>query len=184
MKPTGRANKPEQNLSNAIGGALTVSGLDLETKIFSASGRGRTFFLTSLFIELFDPRRGGWGARGRRPRAGFLGRFSAGDQQSRSERRRSPTEAGLARTLTPNFHPELSPKRSGPPVGLGNPAALESNRQLRHRTSRSSERQRPPRTKRWPPQPGVEMVGPIPGGAASCVLFSLERACTALRRVG
>jgi hypothetical protein len=54
MKPTGRANKPEQNLSNAIGGALTVSGLDLETKIFSASGRGRTFFLTSLFIELID----------------------------------------------------------------------------------------------------------------------------------
>jgi hypothetical protein len=37
-------------------GALTVSGLDLETKIFSASGRGRGFFLTSLFIELIDPR--------------------------------------------------------------------------------------------------------------------------------
>ena len=36
-------------------GALTVSGLDLETKIFSASGRGRIFFLTSLFIELIDP---------------------------------------------------------------------------------------------------------------------------------
>src|ERR1035437_3216920 len=32
----------------------TESGLDLETKIFSASGRGRTFFLTSLFIELTD----------------------------------------------------------------------------------------------------------------------------------
>src|SRR5208283_1135536 len=38
-------------------GALTVSGLDLETKIFSASGRGRIFFLTSLFIELIDPDR-------------------------------------------------------------------------------------------------------------------------------
>jgi hypothetical protein len=32
----------------------TDSGLDLETKIFSTSGRGRTFFLTSLFIELND----------------------------------------------------------------------------------------------------------------------------------
>jgi hypothetical protein len=54
MKPTGRANKPERNLSSAIRGALTDSGLDLETKIFSESGRGRTFFLTSLFIELID----------------------------------------------------------------------------------------------------------------------------------
>ena len=33
----------------------TDSGLDLETKIFSTSGRGKTFFLTSLFIELIDP---------------------------------------------------------------------------------------------------------------------------------
>jgi hypothetical protein len=32
----------------------TDSGLDLETKIFSPSGRGKTFFLTSLFIELID----------------------------------------------------------------------------------------------------------------------------------
>ena len=32
----------------------TDSGLDLETKIFSTSGRGKTFFLTSLFIELQD----------------------------------------------------------------------------------------------------------------------------------
>jgi hypothetical protein len=30
--------------------------LDLETTIFSASGRGRAFFLTSLFIELIGPR--------------------------------------------------------------------------------------------------------------------------------
>ena len=37
----------------------TDSGLDLETKIFSTSGRGRTFFLTSLFIELIDPCRPG-----------------------------------------------------------------------------------------------------------------------------
>ena len=33
----------------------TDSGLDLETKIFSTSGRGKTFFLTSLFIELINP---------------------------------------------------------------------------------------------------------------------------------
>src|SRR5271169_4359140 len=58
MKPTGWANKPEPNLSSAIEGALTVSGLDLETKIFSASGRGRGFFLTSLFIELIDLQKG------------------------------------------------------------------------------------------------------------------------------
>jgi len=45
-----------------IGGKLLSSGesvhdsrLDLETQIFSASGRGRTFFLTSLSIELIDP---------------------------------------------------------------------------------------------------------------------------------
>jgi hypothetical protein len=65
MKPTGRANKPERNLSSAIRGALTDSGLDLETKIFSESGRGRTFFLTSLFIELICRRvfRYRWGRR-------------------------------------------------------------------------------------------------------------------------
>src|SRR2546429_5586984 len=38
-----------------IGGHTHSSGLDLETKIFSPSGRGRTFFLTCLFIELTDP---------------------------------------------------------------------------------------------------------------------------------
>ena len=48
------ANKPEQNLSSASRGILD-SGLDLETRTFSASGRGRSFFLTSLFIELIDP---------------------------------------------------------------------------------------------------------------------------------
>ena len=54
MKPTGRADKPEQNPSSAIEGHLQSVGLDLETTIFSTSGRGRTFFLTSLFIELID----------------------------------------------------------------------------------------------------------------------------------
>jgi hypothetical protein len=51
MNPTEMANKPEQT-SPANRGHTYSSGLDLETKIFSASGRGRSFFLTSLFIEL------------------------------------------------------------------------------------------------------------------------------------
>ena len=42
----------------------TDSGLDLETKIFSTSGRGKTFFLTSLFIELIDPATGGFECNG------------------------------------------------------------------------------------------------------------------------
>jgi len=46
------ATKPEQNRWSKPRCALTVSGLDLEKKIFSASGRGGAFFLTSLFIEL------------------------------------------------------------------------------------------------------------------------------------
>jgi hypothetical protein len=33
---------------------LSPSGLDLETKIFSASGLGETSLLTSLFIELIE----------------------------------------------------------------------------------------------------------------------------------
>jgi hypothetical protein len=49
------ANRPQRTLSSESGGTLTGSGLDLETKIFSASGRGGTFFLTSLFIELIEP---------------------------------------------------------------------------------------------------------------------------------
>ncbi len=52
MKATEMATKPPRTLSSESRGTLTGSGLDLETKIFSASGRGRTFFLTSLFIEL------------------------------------------------------------------------------------------------------------------------------------
>jgi kynureninase len=54
MKPKGMANQPEQNPSIESRGTPTESGLDVETKVFSASGRGRTFFLTSLFIELID----------------------------------------------------------------------------------------------------------------------------------
>jgi hypothetical protein len=54
MKPKGMANQPEQNLSIESRGTPTESGLDVETKIFSASGRGGVFFLTSLLIELID----------------------------------------------------------------------------------------------------------------------------------
>ena len=41
-------------LSSESRGTLTGSGLDLETKIFSTSGRGKSFLLTSLFIELIE----------------------------------------------------------------------------------------------------------------------------------
>src|SRR5882757_10633276 len=54
MKATDMANKPQRTLSSESRGTLTGSGLDLETKIFSASGRGGNFFLTSLFIELIE----------------------------------------------------------------------------------------------------------------------------------
>ena len=36
------------------GDARPDSGLDTETQVLSSSGRGRSFFLTSLFIELID----------------------------------------------------------------------------------------------------------------------------------
>jgi hypothetical protein len=55
MKATGMETTQKQNLSRKSRGTLTGSGLDLENKIFSASGRGRTFFLTFLFMELIDP---------------------------------------------------------------------------------------------------------------------------------
>jgi hypothetical protein len=54
MKPEGMANKPEPNLSSESRAHLQTAGLDLETKILSASGRGGAFFLTSLFMELVD----------------------------------------------------------------------------------------------------------------------------------
>jgi hypothetical protein len=38
-----------------LAGAHPGSGLEIETQIPSPSGRGRSFFLTSLFIELIDP---------------------------------------------------------------------------------------------------------------------------------
>jgi len=54
MKPAGMATS-QNKTSRAIEGTITDSGLDLETKIFSPSGRGRGFFLTFLFIELKTP---------------------------------------------------------------------------------------------------------------------------------
>src|SRR6266851_6867723 len=50
----GYGKQATTNLSSESRGILTGSGLDFETRIFSASGRGGTFFLTSLFIELAD----------------------------------------------------------------------------------------------------------------------------------
>src|SRR6266581_5988490 len=44
----------KQNLSRKSRGTLTVKWAGARDKIFSPSGRGRTFFLTSLFIELID----------------------------------------------------------------------------------------------------------------------------------
>src|ERR1700692_2654529 len=45
----------KQNLSRKSRGTLTVKWAGSRDKICSPSGRGRTFFLTSLFIELIDP---------------------------------------------------------------------------------------------------------------------------------
>jgi hypothetical protein len=50
----GNGKQATTNLSSESRGTLTGSGLDLETKIFSASGRGETFLLTSLFMELIE----------------------------------------------------------------------------------------------------------------------------------
>ena len=44
----------KQNLSRKSRDTLTVKWAGSRDKIFSVSGRGRTFFLTSLFIELID----------------------------------------------------------------------------------------------------------------------------------
>src|ERR1700747_24996 len=57
---TGRSKLQEwkttqkQNRSRKSRGTLTVKWAGSRDKIFSPSGRGRTFFLTSLFIELIE----------------------------------------------------------------------------------------------------------------------------------
>jgi hypothetical protein len=83
-----RQTSQRKILSNEGGGHTYSSGLDLETKIFSASGRGGAFFLTSLFIELIDlthpaPRAGGRGPGQNQPQprsrsvVGGVGIFTA-----------------------------------------------------------------------------------------------------------
>src|ERR1700756_1570348 len=54
MEPQGNRKQTREKTSRTNRGHAYSSGLDLETKIFSASGRGGAFFLTSLFIELID----------------------------------------------------------------------------------------------------------------------------------
>src|SRR5579864_87520 len=55
-----RQRKPQEGQTvqsktpQRTGGTHTDSGLEVETKILSSSGRGRSFFLTSLFIELIE----------------------------------------------------------------------------------------------------------------------------------
>ena len=60
MKPAEWQIRQSKTSRSNRGGTLTDSGLDLETKILSASGRGRVFFLTSLFIELTTQRKADW----------------------------------------------------------------------------------------------------------------------------
>src|SRR5258707_3916988 len=47
----GNGKQAPTNLSSESRGTLTGSGLDLETKIFSASGRGGNFFLDIPFYR-------------------------------------------------------------------------------------------------------------------------------------
>src|SRR5947209_5435993 len=54
MKATEMETTQKQNLSRKSRGTLTVKWAGSRDKIFSPSGRGRTFFLTSLFIELIE----------------------------------------------------------------------------------------------------------------------------------
>src|SRR5450631_4498267 len=54
MEATGTEATQKRNLSRKSRGTLTVKWAGSRDKIFSPSGRGRTFFLTSLFIELID----------------------------------------------------------------------------------------------------------------------------------
>src|SRR6266851_3491221 len=60
----------KQTLSRKSRGTLTVKWAGSRNKIFSPSGRGRTFFLTSLFIELIDRGREGIRNNGRLLRRG------------------------------------------------------------------------------------------------------------------
>jgi hypothetical protein len=54
MKVTGMEGNSEAKPLAKSRGTLTVKWAGSRDKIFSPSGRGRTFFLTFLFIERFD----------------------------------------------------------------------------------------------------------------------------------
>jgi hypothetical protein len=56
MEATGMEATQKRNLSRKSRGTLTVKWAGSRDKIFSPSGRGRSFFLTSLFIELIEGR--------------------------------------------------------------------------------------------------------------------------------
>jgi hypothetical protein len=58
MKVTGTEDNSEAKPLAKSRGTLTVKWAGSRDKIFSPSGRGRTFFLTFLFIERFDRRTG------------------------------------------------------------------------------------------------------------------------------
>jgi len=58
MNPQGWPTTQSQNLSLAPTGPLTDSGLDLEKQILSPPVEAELFFLTSLFIELIDLKKG------------------------------------------------------------------------------------------------------------------------------
>src|SRR5450631_609225 len=62
MKATGMEDNSEAKPLRKSRGTLTVKWAGSRDKIFSPSGRGRTFFLTSLFIELID-----WDCKTERP---------------------------------------------------------------------------------------------------------------------
>jgi hypothetical protein len=51
MKPREQDHKPEKKTLERSRGTSTNGGLDVETKIFSASGRGRDFLPDTLFVE-------------------------------------------------------------------------------------------------------------------------------------
>ena len=54
MKPTGRADKPEQNPSSEIDGHLRTVGWISRLKSSRPPVEGEVFSLTSLFIELIE----------------------------------------------------------------------------------------------------------------------------------
>src|SRR5450631_3131504 len=102
----------KQNLSRKSRGTLTVvKWAGSRDKIFSPSGRGRTFFLTSLFIELIDQTRGQEALI--EPNSGFLAiLFSVAVSRScisastycSASNKSLPRRAGFTVSVTRNVH--------------------------------------------------------------------------------